>query len=359
MSLIHLIIESAFDIIVIMLGVTVAFRAIDNYPKFYWGMIAIFVGLFFLWENIGWLIKVNLNPVFEYTDILNIEKMLKWQVMAAPISLFPFASLRPGYLNHYRVIAFLLPPVIVTTVGICYLCFNGHITQIASLDQIALHIDKPDIKLRIAIFLCTVFMPLIYFIYPMINNRMYRKINRTMYLFIGFIVLLFVIYISFTLYINPVIFNGFGIFAIVFALMFSFQYLRYENPFSVHVRNNGDTGSLPTAPTLSLYGEIENYFSQNRPFIKADYCNEMLANMLGVDKSEISTAIKSGGYSSFKEYINHLRLEYFSYLQSQNPDRSVKELMFECGFTSRTTFYRLFAERYGVSPTKHSEDKQE
>ena len=46
----------------------------------------------------------------------------------------------------------------------------------------------------------------------------------------------------------------------------------------------------------------------------------------------------------------HLRTEYFKQLAAAMPGVSVKELMFRCGFTSRSSFYRLFAGQENMSP---------
>lgn len=365
MNLYHLIVELLIDAIAVLLGIILIMQKTDNQPKFYWGVIATLIGFVFIWENIGWLIRRNENPVYEFTDILNIEKMLEWYVLASLVSLFPLASLRPGYLNRFRLTACLFPPAIITTVGVCYLCFNGSITPLDSIDQITANTDKVDIRLRLVIFLFTVITPLLYFIYPLLINKSQREVNRMMYYFIGFMFLLLGIYISFTLYINDFFFNGFGITAIAFSIFFSVQYLRIENPLSDYIETKADenrsdespktvtkTKSLPTLAT-PLYYTINTYLKDTHEYADSKYSIETLAEHLGKKDTEISLAIKSGGHSGFREYINHLRLEYFVYQVSQDPHRTVKELMNICGFTSRPTFYRIFSEEYDVTPTEY------
>lgn len=51
--------------------------------------------------------------------------------------------------------------------------------------------------------------------------------------FIGFICLFVFIYCLFTLFINEFIFNLFGATSIMFAVFFSIQYMRKENPFQI------------------------------------------------------------------------------------------------------------------------------
>jgi len=75
--------------------------------------------------------------------------------------------------------------------------------------------------------------------------------------------------------------------------------------------------------------------------------------ILGIKEQVIIQAIKSAGFTGFKEYLNYQRLEHFKVLASNNSHISIKELMFACGFSSRSTFYRVFSEQYGITPIKY------
>lgn len=363
MGILHLSIELTLDLIALVSGIILIFRAKDNYPKLYWGIIATGIGLMFSWENIGWLTIVTDTPEYNFNDLLNIEKMLKWYALANIVALFPIASLSPGYFNHLRIFTFLLPPIITITVGICYLNFNGIITPVYSLNEIIPNISNTDIKLRICIFLLSVLTPLFILIYAMISTKTYRRINKNMHLFIGFLFLFLGIYILFTLNINELIFNLFGITAIIFTVLFSILYLRYENPFSDHISMVYNMEKeIPQIENsyqpLPLFANIETYLKEQHPYIDQQYSIKDLANSLNEKEHDISAAIKSQGFTGFREYINSIRLEYFKQLAMENPEKNVKELMFSCGFTSRATFYRNFSDKYGISPTKFIENQQ-
>lgn len=358
MGVIHLTIELTLDLIALATGIILIIRAKDNYPKLYWGIIAAGIGLMFSWENIGWLTIVKEMPEYNFTELLSIEKMLKWYALANIVALFPIASLSPGYFNHFRTFTFLLPPIITITVGICYLEFNGMITPIYSASDIIMNMDNRDVRLRVCIFLLSVFTPLFILLYAMIHTKTYRRINKNMHLFISFLFLFLGIYVLFTLTINEFIFNLFGITAIVFTVLFSMLYLRYENPFSDHITMVCDTGNgLPqteeNAPQpLQLFFQIESYLKEEHPYIDQQYTIEQLAKSLNEKEHAVSAAIKSKGFTGFREYINYLRLEHFKLLAAESPEKNVKELMFACGFTSRATFYRNFSEKYGISPAQ-------
>lgn len=366
MGIIHLTIELTFDLIALTLGIILILRAKDNYPKLWWGIIAASIGFMFTWENVGWLMIITHTPTYRFTNLLDMEKMLKWYALAGIIPLFPLASLSPGYFNHSRILIFLLPSIIIITIGLSYLCFNGSITPIYSLDELPQNISSPDIRLRICIFLCTVLTPTFFLVYLMFHNSIYRKINHNMHLFCGFLFLFLVIYILFTLNINEFIFNLFGITAIVFTVIFSMLYLRHENPFSNHTsmlpntekREEKEREYVEFPQPLPLFSAIETYLKERHPYTDSHYAIDDLAKALDEKEHDISMAIKSNGFTGFREYINYLRLEHFKFLSIEQNDKNIKELMFACGFTSRATFYRNFSERYGVSPTKFVENQQ-
>lgn len=356
MNLYYLLAEILFDLVAVILGLAIIGQKTDNLPKFYWGIISVLIGSVFIWENVNWIIIRNENPVFEYTDILNIEKMLKWYFLATIVSLFPLASLRPGYLTGFRLVVFFIVPIIVTTIGICYLWFGGDITPLESAGMALANLEKPDVELRVTIFAFTIINPLLYFIGPLTRQKVHRKINPMMFFFMGFLFVLLVIYILFTLCINEFIFNGFGIASLAFSIFFSIQYLKVENPLSDYVEADSNEKNTDQHP-MPLYYMINESLIASHDFADPKYTIDSLAESLNEKAANISAAIKSGGHTGFREYINHLRLEYFKYQASLNPQQTIKELMYLCGFTSRTTFYRIFAEKNGITPTEFIESQ--
>lgn len=361
MGILHLSIELFFDLLALTMGIILIFRAKDNHQRRYWGIIAAGIGLVMAWENIGWLTVVADTPTYQFTELLNMEKMLKWFALASLVSLFPIVSLRPGYFNHFKILASLLPAIIIITIGLSYLCFGGDITPIDSLTQVIPNLEKLDVRIRMIIFLFTVFLPLFYFILPLFNYQSYRRINKNAYLFIAFLFLFLGVYILFTLRISEFIFNLFGIVAITFTTLFSIQYLRSENPFSNHIEMvcdetiNKEESHVKPPPPSPLFSVIETHLKGHHGYTDKNYSLELLAKSLGEKELTISEAIKSGGFTGFREYINHLRLEWFKHLATEYPTKNVKELMFSSGFTSRSTFYRIFSERYGISPSRYIE----
>lgn len=361
MGIIYLSVELALDLIAFIIGCAIIYQAKDNNQKRYWGIISVCIGLVFIWENVGWLIKVADNPSFRFMELMSIEKMLKWYVPASIVCLFPLASLRPGFLTPVKVLSFLLLPIIMVTMGLCYYWFNGHITQVYSVTDALSKFDRVDIQVRLLIFSMTVVTPLLLALYPLTKKYYYRKINGMMYLFYTYMFVFLAIYILFTFYINEFIFNLFGATAIIFALTFSVAYMKTENPFSIykvekvtaddsHIVSYDINDEKYISPLFEL---IDSTLKDEKLYVNKDFCLKDLSVKMNERESLVSDAIKSAGYTSFKEYICDLRLDYFKEQLESNPDKNVKELMFQSGFNSRATFYRHFTKRFGVSPLNY------
>lgn len=358
MNTAELTIELIADLIAMLLGILLIVKRTDNQQRLFWGMISVSIGFIFSWENIYWIFKVHVQSDYEYNDILNIEKMLKWFAAATIISLFPLASLRPGYINLKRFIVYLLPFICILLIALCFLQSNSA-HNFRSVREILSHINLFEVKLRILIFLLSITIPFIYFNYPLFAAKGTRKANITMYVFIMFNYFLLFIYIGFTLFINSFFFNAMGIVSVLFSILFSVLYLKSENPMSFYVNTPDKTTIKNTQKCNQKYNQtfitINNYIKSNKLFVQSNFQIEMLTAPLGFTLTDINVSIKNEGYSSFREYINITRLEYFKELVAENPNRTIKELMFNCGFNSRTTFYRTFAEHYEITPNQYIE----
>jgi AraC-like DNA-binding protein len=80
-----------------------------------------------------------------------------------------------------------------------------------------------------------------------------------------------------------------------------------------------------------------------------------LADSLNFSSGELSTIIKLAGFENFNQFLNHIRLEVFLSKASsgQLKVNSIEGIANSSGFKSPSTFYRVFNEKYGVSPKKY------
>ena len=88
-------------------------------------------------------------------------------------------------------------------------------------------------------------------------------------------------------------------------------------------------------------------------FRNANCSSALLSKELRTNRTHLTEAMKiHENGATIQEYINALRLEYaVQLLYSANLWR-IADIELMVGFNSRTTFYRLFKEKYGPSATE-------
>lgn len=97
-------------------------------------------------------------------------------------------------------------------------------------------------------------------------------------------------------------------------------------------------------------------FRDNSIFLNPDLSLQDAANKLSVSKYKLSTCIKSDGYDNFFHFVNHLRVNRSKdLLMNLSANQCIDSVVKDSGFKSRATFYRVFKEYCGVTPTQYIE----
>jgi len=116
---------------------------------------------------------------------------------------------------------------------------------------------------------------------------------------------------------------------------------------------------LETAPedTLSkeqmLFRKLNSLLREKLPFTDPKLDRKELADLLGTNTTYLANAIKDCAKGmTVAEYINKIRLLYAGNLLMDVPEQSVDVVGEDAGFSSRSTYYRLFRDYYGMSPTE-------
>lgn len=112
---------------------------------------------------------------------------------------------------------------------------------------------------------------------------------------------------------------------------------------------------------MQIYNSLCLLMQEKRCFCDANCNATSLAKELGTNRTYLAEAVRlyENGVTVL-EYINNLRLEYAAQLLTDSPYR-ITEIEYMAGFSSRTTFYRLFKEKYGLSTSEFrriAEEKQ-
>ncbi|MBZ0243301.1 MAG: helix-turn-helix domain-containing protein, partial [Bacteroidales bacterium] len=133
----------------------------------------------------------------------------------------------------------------------------------------------------------------------------------------------------------------------------------YEKARRVQQAETHTDKALEAVPedTLSkeqmLFRKLNNLLREKLPFTDPKLDRKELADMLGTNTTYLANAIKDCAKGmTVTEYLNKVRLLYVGNLLVDTPKHPVDAVGEDAGFSSRSTYYRLFRDYYGMSPTE-------
>lgn len=104
----------------------------------------------------------------------------------------------------------------------------------------------------------------------------------------------------------------------------------------------------------SISSLIETNLIDQKMFTDTNLTVDSFASKLGITRKEVLDYIKLTNKGSFIDFINKLRIEEYKVLVK---DEKYKQydlvgLALECGFKSKSTFYRVFKQHEGITPNQ-------
>lgn len=105
--------------------------------------------------------------------------------------------------------------------------------------------------------------------------------------------------------------------------------------------------------------KIEKVILEDQLYLKPTCSLDTVEKLAKIQKHHLSQFFSLEYGKHFNAYINELRIEYAKkVLIEKNYNVSISDLGEECGFNSRTSFFRAFKKYVGVSPTEYIENQQ-
>lgn len=112
-----------------------------------------------------------------------------------------------------------------------------------------------------------------------------------------------------------------------------------------------DTSDVAVPENETLFQTFDQQVKEQKLYLDYQLTRDDYAQLMGVDRNRFAAVLKlftSGGNLSM--YLNELRLEYSVSLFRNHPDWPISRVATESALPSLSTFYRLFKDKYGISP---------
>jgi len=100
-----------------------------------------------------------------------------------------------------------------------------------------------------------------------------------------------------------------------------------------------------------FFGRLTVLMKEQQLYTNSEISRQEIAEQIGLSDRRLHDCVKNNTGMGFTEYINNLRLSHSRELLSRlNENLTIEAIALDSGFNSRITFYRLFREKYGLSP---------
>lgn len=135
---------------------------------------------------------------------------------------------------------------------------------------------------------------------------------------------------------------------------------RLRHPFTAIRQTTQEyLGAIDSGPiaegTQSGYDKLMESFKQlmivDKGYLDPSLSVDEISRQLNTNRTYVSKLVNVYYGMPFRDYLNHLRIEYAKQLMTDEPDAVIDYISVKSGFQSSTQFIRKFRELEGLTPT--------
>ncbi|WP_374463678.1 helix-turn-helix domain-containing protein [Chryseobacterium sp.] len=102
----------------------------------------------------------------------------------------------------------------------------------------------------------------------------------------------------------------------------------------------------------AVQNSIISFYQESHDYLDEEFTLDQLSGHLKISKADLSITFNKHLHSNFHEYTNRRRIQHFKQILQEDPSASVTDLAFQCGFKSKSTFYKYFKMEFDCLPSQ-------
>ncbi len=188
--------------------------------------------------------------------------------------------------------------------------------------------------------------------------------NNTKFLYLGALILGFLALAEFTSSGLRLNYITISIVAIICLVSFVWVYTLLLNRLSskdwINNTKKYSTSTLSDSDKFDIWNSIKCHLEKNKPYLNPNYSLEFLSRDLQLKARHLSEVMNTVDQKNFLELINTYRVKEAIRIMHNDGKNllSIKHIMYECGFKSKSSFYRYFRQSQKMTPEEYRKGRK-
>lgn len=153
---------------------------------------------------------------------------------------------------------------------------------------------------------------------------------------------------------NPVLRDNITVllFSVYFAL---FLYRALASSHFVEPASQNRVFRISKIEANMLVKKLENFMQSQKPYLEFNLTLGQLSEMVDEKERQISLVINQVKNQNFYDYVNYYRIEEVKeqIKKDKEKKKTILEILYACGFNSKSAFNLAFKKHTGLSPTQY------
>jgi AraC-like DNA-binding protein len=129
----------------------------------------------------------------------------------------------------------------------------------------------------------------------------------------------------------------------------------FIEPLESPVKNKYSGSLLSPEQSSRIAQKIKDFMEKEKPFLEPEITLQELSSRVKINPRYVSQVINERFNKNFFEFVNYYRVEEAKtqLVTDSGLEKTVLEILYECGFNSKSVFNTFFKKSTGLTPSQY------